>query len=155
MKTIPILSCPTAIVMVDDEDYDKLIKFKWSLTQKGHVCATVNRKTVYMHQLLLSDLPEGYTPDHKDRNSLNNQKDNLRPATYSQQMCNTERKGRLYSKYRGVTFHKRDNKWQACIRFQNKVKFLGYFLNEKEAALAYNKTAKILHGEFATLNEVI
>lgn len=45
------------------------------------------------------------------------------------------------SQYRGVRFHKRDKKWEAHISVENKVRYLGYFNSEKEAAVAYDAAA--------------
>ena len=42
------------------------------------------------------------------------------------------------SKYRGVTWNSRDNKWQSSIWVEGKRKSLGYFTDENEAALAHN-----------------
>jgi uncharacterized membrane protein YiaA len=58
------------------------------------------------------------------------------------------------SGYRGVTYHKKLDKWQATIVLNKKHYYLGIFCNIKEAALAYNKKAKELFGKFAVLNEV-
>ncbi len=44
--------------------------------------------------------------------------------------------------------------WRADISFNNKSEYLGGFYTEEEAALAYNKRAIELHGEFANLNQI-
>mmetsp|Transcript_3056 Transcript_3056/g.4461 ORF Transcript_3056/g.4461 Transcript_3056/m.4461 type:complete len:417 (+) Transcript_3056:68-1318(+) len=41
------------------------------------------------------------------------------------------------SKYTGVTFNKKMNKWQAQIRIEGKVRLIGYYDNEEEAATDY------------------
>jgi hypothetical protein len=43
------------------------------------------------------------------------------------------------SKYKGVSWCKRKNKWRATIRMNNKYIHLGYFELEKKASLIYNK----------------
>jgi hypothetical protein len=58
------------------------------------------------------------------------------------------------SKYKGVTWYKRNKKWGGQIRFDGKTKFLGLFSCEKEAALEYNKAAAARWGEFALLNDL-
>jgi hypothetical protein len=59
---------------------------------------------------------------------------------------------RQTSTYRGVSWYKNDNKWQATIKFNGKNRYLGYFENEEEAAKAYDKAARAHHGEKAQLN---
>ena len=92
--------------------------------------------------------------DHIDRNKLNNHISNLRWATCSENLGNQlSRKGST-SKYKGVYFHKSRGKWMARIKVNGKRKYLGRFKYEKEAALAYNKAAKEIYGEFALLNNM-
>jgi hypothetical protein len=60
--------------------------------------------------------------------------------------------GEERSKYRGVSWHKGGNKWQASIRYDGKQHPLGYFEDEEESARAYDKAARAHHGEKAQLN---
>ena len=93
--------------------------------------------------------------DHIDGNGLNNQKANLRPANKMTNSTNrSKQRGYYSSQYKGVTFCRHWKKFKARVVHQNKVYFCGYFMNEKDAALAYNKKAFELHKEFAKLNNV-
>jgi len=56
------------------------------------------------------------------------------------------------SKYVGVMWSSQKNKWQAIIQFRNKRKHLGFFIYEKEAAMAYNNAAIQIYGAEANLN---
>jgi hypothetical protein len=56
------------------------------------------------------------------------------------------------SKYRGVSWSKSNKKWQAQIYFDGKKHHLGYFEDEEEAARAYDRAARVQHGEKAQLN---
>jgi hypothetical protein len=58
------------------------------------------------------------------------------------------------SKYKGVYFQKESGKWRAGISYRNKTIYIGLYLTEDEAALAYNAKAIELFGEFAVLNKV-
>jgi len=84
----------------------------------------------------------GYLPnlvDHKDRNKLNNNIENLRELTKSENNTNVEkRKNGTTSKYKGVSWHKRARKWEARLKANGKNLFLGYFNNEDDAGQAYN-----------------
>lgn len=45
-------------------------------------------------------------------------------------------------------------KWRANVRYQGKLVLLGDFNEKTDAAIAYNKKAQELFGEFANLNKI-
>lgn len=150
---------PQMFTQVDDEDYKFLNQWKWHAgkkNQKGDFFfvkrnATVNGKIgcVIMARLIMGLTDKSQFIDHKDGDSLNNQRSNLRIATRRQNCVNRRPSGR--SKYLGVSFcHK---KWEAAIQSITRSKiYLGRFEKEEDAAIAYNKAAIEIHGEFARLN---
>lgn len=92
--------------------------------------------------------------DHIDRNKSNDHVSNLRWATSSENAGNTSSRKDSSSKYKGVSFRKKIKKWEVSIKLNEKKQHLGFFTCEKEAALAYNKKAKEMFGEFANLNDI-
>ncbi|AXF54590.1 HNH endonuclease [Salicibibacter kimchii] len=72
----------------------------------------------------------------------------------SQGKYNQRKQKNTSSKYKGVTWLKKYCKWQSQIQKNGKHYYLGVFETESEAALAYNKVAKELFGEYARLNEI-
>ena len=90
--------------------------------------------------------------DHINNIRDDNRLCNLREATNSENQFNRKNISGFSSKYKGVSFHSRDQKWVACIGSNYKVIYLGRFDDEEEAALAYDEKAKELFGEYAYLN---
>ena len=90
--------------------------------------------------------------DHIDGNKLNNNVSNLRWCNPQQNQFNSKKQDGTSSKYKGVCWDKRKNKYIACIGINGKLKHIGYFDNEEEAANAYNIKANELFGQFANLN---
>lgn len=90
--------------------------------------------------------------DHINRNRLDCRKSNLRKCNQKQNTYNSSKQHGTKSKYKGIHLNGKCLLWRAQITFNGKRKHLGYYKTEKEAALVYNKHAKVLFGEFANLN---
>jgi hypothetical protein len=103
---------------------------------------------IYMHRQIMK-APRNRQVDHKDCDTLNNHRDNLRFATRRQNRANiSSRRGT--SRFVGVYRHK--DKWLAQIVHRGRRYYLGLFEDEVEAAKARDRKAWELHGEFAYLN---
>lgn len=76
--------------------------------------------------------------DHIDRNPLNNNVNNLRWVSHTENQRNRNKQQNCSSKYIGVDFHKQGQKWRTRCRINNKENHIGLFDTEIEAALAYN-----------------
>lgn len=148
---------PLMYALVDDEDYEELSKFKWYIDSGGHTHygtrslpkTEKDHSAILMHREILG-LKKGEVCDHIDGNGLNNQRNNLRKATISQNCANRISYGS--SKHLGVSWHKISKRWRAQIQKNGIVFHLGSFESEEEAALAYNVVAKEKHKDFAKLN---
>ncbi len=113
----------------------------------------------YKEHRLIFFLETGQEPDeidHIDGNKQNNHISNLRASTSKQNRANTQGRRGSKSKYKGVIWSSKNliRPWGARITSGSKKYFLGYFEDEKNAAIAYNEKAKELHGEFAFLNKI-
>jgi len=80
--------------------------------------------------------------DHEDRNSLNNNVDNLRLGDDVLQGQNQGIRSDNTSGVKGVYWRKDASKWRADITVGNKKKHLGYFATVKEAAAARNAAVR-------------
>ena len=128
---------------------------KWCY-DKGYAARTLTlafgkRKVIYMHRLI-ARTPDGLDTDHIDRSGLNNQRANLRHCTESQNQYNTSVPNNNTSGFKGVTWHRARQKWQAQIQANGEHIHLGLFKTAEAAAHAYDKAALRLHGNFANIN---
>lgn len=149
------------VALVDDEDFEYFNQWKWHAIKSGNTFyAYRNQKIndryeqIKMHRLILGITDSIVLADHRDLNGLNNQKYNLRIATKAQNNANRRAAKNGVSKYLGVNWLPDRKKWKAEIRKDGKNKHLGRFKNEIDAAMAYNKAAMEVHGEFAHLNNI-
>jgi hypothetical protein len=104
-----------------------------------------------LHREIMNN-PKGLVVDHKNGDSLDNRRANLRPATRSQNCQNVPKRKNTSSRFIGVSFNKFHKKWSAFINSEGKRMFLGYFDNEIDAACAYDTAARKYYGEFARIN---
>lgn len=105
------------------------------------------RPAVYLHRVIM-DAPAGSDVDHIDGNGLNNRRSNLRVASRSENLRNHGMRPNNTSGFKGVSWHNTSEKWQVHIRVDGKQKMLGLFADIQDAAAAYAKASKELHGEF-------
>lgn len=133
---------------VDNEDFERLNKFRWFPFKHRNTTYAMRHKSILMHREIMN-AQKGEQIDHKDRDGLNNTTENLRKATHAQNMANRKASGKS-SKYLGVCWDK--GKYRASLTTNNQTKELGRFVSEDEAGKAYNKGALKYHGEFANLN---
>jgi len=110
----------------------------YAIDFKGYLLR-INRLFFYWHNLYLPKIV-----DHKDRNKLNNNIENLRDLNTSESVRNTKKRKATSSKYKGVSFNKGAKKWESKIMLELKTMldkkrvFLGYFDDEDNAGQAYN-----------------
>ena len=91
--------------------------------------------------------------DHIDENKSNNNVKNLRWATRNDNSANQGKQINNTTGYKGVSFHKQHNKYQATISINGKSKYLGLFEKADEASKAYDTKAKVIHKEFYYKNK--
>lgn len=148
-------------VYVDEEDADLLFNYPWRLSYHNYACFSKRRAgiftTYHLSRLVASrflPLTNDLIVDHINRDVCLNTRNNLRLSTRSTNAQNTAVYKSSSCGYKGVSFHKRLDKWQARIQVQTKRLHLGYFQSSEEAAKAYNVAALEYHKEFAYLNPV-
>jgi HNH endonuclease len=168
MKEIPLTR--GYVALVDDEDYEWLMQWKWNYhrvkknigyaTRTDRSSETGKQRTVRMHTAIMGT-KTGFVIDHKNHNTLDNQKSNLRFCTQGQNVCNRDSRtkrdaprSRSFSQYKGVfqRIKPGKNKWCARIYLTGKYKYLGCFENEVDAAKVYDRAARQYFGEFADTN---
>src|ERR1043166_12919 len=142
MKKLLFLSNSSRCAAVDEEDFERCKQYKWHVnkTNHGHIIKAHPAEGVYINlsNFIMNDYVNTY--DHHDINPYNNQKNNLRICTFTQNLWNRRKyKGNQSSQYRGVSWHKGSNKWQAYVDCDKIRIYLGRFDSEKEAAEAYDK----------------
>jgi hypothetical protein len=154
---------PYGSVKVSDSDYKAMAQIPWRMLRlPNHRYAVYyfqrNGKTacVLMHRLLLN-AKDGQPVDHADGDGLNNQRENIRTCTPSQNSHNSKTPKSNKSGFKGVLRHQYGGYgpyWVARIRHDGINEHLGNFKTAEAAAEAYNKKALELFGSFAKLNEL-
>lgn len=149
------------VAIVDVEDYDWLMQWKWyaHLDKHSGRFYAVRNKTkaegksgmVRMHNVICGT-PNGSHTDHGDGNKLNNRRYNLRSCTVSQNGANRGPTARNKLRLKGVRWKSDKKKYQARITHSRTDEHLGYFINPQDAARAYDRKALELFGKFAWLN---
>ena len=143
------------VALIDAGDGEVIGRHSWSAAWTGrrwYARRGYNNGThVYMHRAIL-ETPAGLDADHRNGDSLDNRRANLRNASESENMANRSKQRNNPSGYKGVRKHDEGNRFKAYIGFNRKKETIGWFDTAEAAARAYDERARELHGEFAQTN---
>jgi hypothetical protein len=148
----PVVFLPLSkghVTVIDFADLEKVRGHKWCVVgTKTHKYAQsrIKNKAFNLHRFLMGN-PTGKIVDHIDGNGLNNCRANLRIVSARQNTQNSFKSRGCSSKYKGVAWNKRDQKWEVKFTFS-----LGQFESEEDAAKKYDDYVRSIHGEFARYN---
>jgi hypothetical protein len=145
------------VAIVDDEDFEELNKFRWYCDRKYAVRDITSqgiRDRVYMHRLI-ANAPDHLEVDHINGDGADNRKENLRLCTHAENSRNRRAQKNNTTKYKGVWFSKRDNRFVAETRLNGKKITIGFFKTAEEASEAYKAKVLEIHGAFANTNNEI
>jgi hypothetical protein len=154
-RLIPLTRNQNAIV--DAADFERLNQWNWCALW----CPSTNSfrakrmspsgSTIYMSREIMCCKPDEEA-DHKNHDTLDNRRQNLRMASHRQNGCNLRVPSTNTSGFIGVSWNRQRGKWTAQIKIKRRNHFLGLFVRKEEAAKAHDRAAKQYHGEFASLN---
>lgn len=130
---------------------DKLIS-TYIGSSDGYLCVKLllngKRLTLRVHILVgdafLGERPYKHDINHKDSIRSNANLNNLEWCTRRQNTTHGYMKKQTSSKYTGVHWNKKRNKWESSISIDGKNVFLGRYIEEYEAHIAYQNKVKTL-----------
>lgn len=133
-------------ILFDTADFVEVDKHTWTMSGNGYAMTGSRKNCVLLHRFIMNTPPDMDT-DHKDGNTLDNRRFNLRICTTSQNTQNSRKKGKGIYK---CVYKTRNGTYSARI----KRSYIGTFQTAELAAMAYNDAAKKEFGDFAKLNEI-
>lgn len=140
------------IVLVDDDDYEKVSIHRWYVSynkDNNFYIKSTRKKSFFIHRFIMGlEKGDKRVVDHKNHNTLDNRKKNLRICTVAENSRNRKIQKNNTSGFNGVSYFKNLKLWTVKIRLNKKYMHLGYFKTSQEASKVYNKKAKELFGEF-------
>lgn len=139
--------------LIDSADFELIQPYTWAAHNiKGRLYAVTRGGRLHMHRVIAA-AKSGQTIDHRNGDGLDNRRANLRVCTVSQNGMNRPKQANNTSGFKGVFPSGRPHQpWSASIKKDQRVIHLGRFGTPEQAALAYDRAAAELFGEFAVLN---
>ena len=141
--------------VLEDKDgvlyWRKTGKKAGTLHRTGYVQISLGRKLYNAHRLMFM-LHHGWVPeviDHVDGDRANNQIDNLRPATWSQNLQNMKLRPNNKSGCKNVSWSASKKKWVVQLSINGRQTNLGRFDDLEFADLVATEARDKYHGPFA------
>jgi AP2 domain len=119
------------------------------------------KRSLYLAHRIVYFLSTGEDPGEFFIDHIENKNNNLaiRLCSKNQNKANAKKQSTYAAKptssrFKGVCYRQKENKWHAYITDNKIKKHLGFFDSEIAAAMAYNSAALQIFGEFAILNNL-
>lgn len=149
------------LFLVPAECKERVMTRKWTRRKSKKTCyviATDNQEERRLHRWLVGAKPGDWC-DHINHRGMDNRMENIRLVSASQNAMNRIKKPwkedvMPASQYKGIHLRKPENVWRAVICKNGKRTNLGDYDNEIDAALAYDRAAKLIHGDNALTNGI-
>ena len=169
MSSVTIKTKDGRDFIISEEDFNRVSQFNWTVRINGRKkdkgykgkeyigrrTTTHNRRQIMilLHRFIMEVEDPKLQVDHKNGNTFDNRRENLRICTNSQNSKNriASTIDNKVSKYKGVSKDK-SGKWYARIRVEYKTICSKLFISEVQAAQAYDELADKYHGEYAKKN---
>lgn len=144
-------------ILIDLEDVDRCKDITWSIQRirygkekEYYMFYATSHKTGMLHRYVVN-APKGVIADHKDGNTYDNRKSNIRICDYTGNNRNAGLHVNNKSGHKGVIwyYYHDVNKWWASICVDRKIKSLGYHDKYDDAVKAREDAEKKYYGEYS------
>ena len=136
-------------VQIDREDRARIASVNWRVKPgvKGLYFCEVRNFPNSLHRFIMGcEKNDGKIVDHKNLDTLDNRRENLRFVTRSGSNANRRGNAKSRSGLKGIWKHR--NKWRACIKVNKKRIYLGLHSTPEKAYAAYCEASARYHGEY-------
>lgn len=141
-------------IVISASDFDNLSQYNWAVNGCGYVLRRATAQEIldgstqfiYMHRAIMG-FPDNLLVDHKNGIKTDNRRENLRLATFSENLMNSKIGKRNSSGFKGVHVTNND-KFKAYIGLNGKQRHLGIFDLIEDAVAAREKAEILYHGAF-------
>lgn len=149
------------LAIIDAADVPLVTRHRWTVHKdkrsRTFYAQRVERKNgkqrhIFMHRMILGLTDRKVYTDHENHNGLDNRRTNIRIATAQQNAFNKRAATHGLSQYKGVSWSKSHSKWQVTFTYNRKLRWVGSFDKEIDAATAYDNAVSAYHQQFANPN---
>ena len=134
---------------IDNEDVEKVRKYKWYIDKNGYIKTGVNNK-IFLHRYIMN-CPDELVVDHINHDKTDNRKCNLRICSVSENNMNSKMKNNKLG-IRNIFYSKKD-KCYVCKIKKNGKTYAKYSKDLEFLIQWRNEKLKELHGEFAYIDK--
>lgn len=155
-----ISSCGKHSTKIDLNMIGVLKLYDWKYKENGYVYLRYDNKYMLLHRFIMNigyyDKKDRIVVDHINGDTSDNRIDNLRVCHERENNRNKRKQSikNATSPYKGLTWRETSKTWYVRVIKDKNEMYRAHFTNELAAASSYNHHARLIHGEFALVNDI-